>query len=87
VRLVKKGDERKMPKRNRAKILNAVTTMPPLYHSVPGQCFDIRNSEVIKWLVKQPEILNYVWNNIKNDGSVFYDSETGKWQGVDYGAD
>ena len=73
-----------MPKPNREKILNAATTMPPLHHSIPDQPFDIRNSEVVKWLAKQPEILNYVWNNIKNSGAVVFNPETGKWQGVDY---
>lgn len=76
-----------MPKRNRAKILNAVMTMPPLYHSIPERPFDIKNSEVVKWLIKQPEILNYVWNNIKNSGAVVFNPETKKWNGVDYDPD
>lgn len=46
-----------MPKRNRAKILNVAKKIPPLKHSIPGQDFNIQNSEVMKWLVRQPEIL------------------------------
>nr|DAQ41937.1 MAG TPA: hypothetical protein [Caudoviricetes sp.] len=58
--------------------------MPPLYHSIPGEKFDIRKSRTLWWLIKQPEILNYVWNNIKQSGFVKYDSVTGKWTGIDF---
>lgn len=68
---------------NRSKLLEAVKRMPPLRHSIPGKEFNIKNSEVINWLIQQPDILNYVWNNIKNTDSVKFDSITGKWQGVD----
>ncbi|MDR7869160.1 MAG: hypothetical protein RIN56_20420 [Sporomusaceae bacterium] len=66
--------------------MEVATFLPPTRHSIPGQEFDIRNSEVMKWLVQQPEILNYIWNNIKNSGAVVYNPQTGKWQGVEYDA-
>lgn len=68
----------------RSKLLDAAKRMPKLRHSIPGQEFKIQNSEVVKWLISQPEILNYVWNNIKNSGTVTYSAETGCWSGVDY---
>ena len=68
----------------RSKLLDAVKRMPELRHSIPGKEFKIQNSEVIKWLIMQPEILNYVWNNIKQSGFVKYDSVTGKWTGIDF---
>lgn len=61
--------------------------MPPLYHTIPGEKFDIRKSRVIWWLTKQPDILNWLWNNISQSGMVAYNPETGKWQGVDYEPD
>ncbi len=61
--------------------------MPPLYHTIPGEKFDIRKSRVIWWLTKQPDILNWLWNNISQSGMVTYNPETGKWQGVDYEPD
>lgn len=61
--------------------------MPPLYHTIPGEKFDIRKSRVIWWLTKQPDILNWLWNNISQSGMVTYNPETGKWQGVDYDPD
>ncbi|VBB05442.1 Hypothetical protein LUCI_0652 [Lucifera butyrica] len=70
-----------MRKKTVSKDLRVARFMPPLRHSIPGKEFDVRNSEVIQWLTKSPDILNYVWNNIKNSGSVVYGPETGKWQG------
>lgn len=65
-------------------MLDVARTMPPLRHSIPGKEFNIKNSEVVKWLLENPVVWNYVWNNVKESGAVSYDSDTGKWQGVDY---
>lgn len=74
-------------KKVRSKKLLVARNMPPLYHTIPKQSFDITQSEVLKWLVAQPEILNYIWDNIKNSNDVYYDSNTGKWQGIDFEGD
>lgn len=71
-------------KKCRSKKLMVARQMPPLYHSIPGQNFDITQSKVIQWLTAQPEIMNYIWDNIKNSDDVFYDADTGKWCGADY---
>ena len=76
-----------MAKRKRSKMLDVARTMPPLRHSIPGKEFNIKNSEVVKWLLENPVVWNYVWNNVKESGAVSYDSDTGKWQGVDYDDD
>ncbi|MBP1764156.1 MAG: hypothetical protein H6Q65_1214 [Firmicutes bacterium] len=76
-----------MKKNKMSKNLEAARCMLPLRHSIPGQDFDIKNSEAIQWLIESPDILNYVWNNLKNSDFVFYNPETGKWQGVDYEPD
>jgi hypothetical protein len=70
--------------KSRSRKLNIARKLPPSYHTIPGQEFDIKKSEVMKWLIDQPDILNYLWNNIKQSGDVEYDSETGIWTGVDY---
>ena len=67
-----------------SKLYDVVKSMPPLYHKLPDEEFDIRKSRVIWWLVKQPELLEYVWNRIKQSGAVQYNPQTGKWQGVDF---
>lgn len=69
--------------KNRSKLLSVARHMPPLRHTIPGQAFDIRKSEVVQWLISKPEILNWLWNQIKT-GEVVYNPETEKWQGIDY---
>lgn len=58
--------------------------MPPLYHTIPGQDFWYSESEVLKWIAKQPTLLNFVKDQLRSAGYIVYDSETGKWTGVDY---
>lgn len=64
---------------------DAARKMPPLRHSLPGQDFDIRNSEVVQWLIQQPDILKYVFEKA-NTGlhAIHYNPDTGAWQGADY---
>ena len=76
-----------MSKTKISKNLLIARKMPPLYHSIPGKAFDIKNSRVLWWLTKQPEILNYIWNNLKNSGLIVYNKETGKWHGIDFKED
>lgn len=63
--------------------------MPPLKHSL-GEDFDPRNSEVVKWLISQPEILNYIFDAVRGNGRrespIIYDPKTKTWRGVDYDA-
>lgn len=74
--------------KRKSKYLDIAKKMPPLYHTIPGEDFDIAKSEVAKWLVSQPEILNYVVNRIKGSNGqttyIVFDPKTRKWQGVDY---
>lgn len=70
--------------RRKNRMTDIARYMPPLRHTIPGDQFDIRKSEVMKWLMKSPIVWNYVWNNIKQSGAVVYNAETGTWQGADY---
>lgn len=70
--------------KKRSKLLDVVKNMPPLHHTIPNEEFDIKKSEVVKWLISQPDILNWIWNNIKQSGDVIYDKDTGEWRGVDF---
>lgn len=71
-----------------SKELDVARNMPPLYHKLPGEEYDVNKSEVARWLIQQPDILNYVVNRIKAPGTseplIKYNPSTGKWQGVDY---
>ena len=64
--------------------LDVAKNLPPLRHSLPGEVFDIAHSEVVRWLMGQPEIMQLVFNAARNRGFIVYDKETGTWRGADY---
>lgn len=61
--------------------------MPPLYHTLPGEEFNYRNSEVLKWLAARPALISYLYDQAKAKGEIIFDATTGKWQGVDWEED
>ena len=71
-------------KNKRSKKWSIAKQMPPLKHSTPGQIYDIRNSEAAKWLCSQPDIMQIVFESVKDCNEITYDSDTGTWRGVDY---
>ena len=77
-----------MPKMRQSKIRQAIVdaarNMPPLYHRLPDMEFDYRKSRTLWWLVKQPAVLEHIWNIVKQSGAITYNKHTGKWQGVDF---
>lgn len=78
------------PKNNR---LNCLKKMPPLKHKLPNNEFDIMKSEVVDWMVQQPEIRQWLYDKVtdKSGGKkpefIFYNPEQETWQGVDYHGD
>jgi len=73
-----------MAKKQRSQKLNIARNLPPLYHKMPGQEYDVKNSEVTKWLIQRPSILEFIWDQLKQSGDILYDPDTGKWKGADY---
>ena len=61
----------------KSKKLDVAKNMPPRYHKLPDQEYSTMKSFASDWLVSQPEILEYVWDHLKQ-----YDEVTGKWSGV-----
>lgn len=78
----------KLKRKKQNKNLLVVKNMPPLYHTLPGQKFDIRKSEVVRWLIEKDEILQLLFGTVVNQSGskklVEYNPNTGQWQGVDY---
>jgi hypothetical protein len=65
--------------------LDVIKSMPPGYHKLPDREFDIHKSKVVKWLIQQPEILQYLWDEVaRRTEHVVYNPTTGLWVGVDY---
>ena len=67
------------------KHLEVAKKMPPLHHKLPGEEFDITKSEVVKWLVAQPEIMQFLMDRVANRAEasrlIKYDPDAGTWQG------
>ena len=67
--------------------LQVAKNMPPLKHKT-GEEFDPKDSEVVRWLIQQPEILNYLFDAVRGnkyrEPAIIYDPETKTWQGIDY---
>lgn len=74
-----------------SKKLQCARQMPELKHKIGDGDFDITKSEVCKWLVQQPEILDYLFDKVRGNGRrvplIKYNPDRGTWQGVDYNAD
>ena len=77
------GSKNKKQKRRSEKLLVA-KTMPPLYHTLPGEKFDSDRSQVYAWIKSQPDLMNWLWRQLGSVGYIVYDSDTGQWKGVDY---
>ncbi len=73
--MVKKG---KSPK-----WADIVRKMPPLYHTLPGRPFRLEDSEVVRWLLDQPAVVQALFGRAKN--YLRYDGSTGKWSGRYHG--
>lgn len=67
----------------RSQKLVFATEMPPLYHTQPGEIYNWKKSEVLKWLADRPALVEYIFETVKNK-EIIYNPETGKWQGVNY---
>ena len=70
-------------RRKRSAKWNVACEMPALRHSMPGKDFDVRDSEVAKWLCAQPDIMQLVFESVKGV-NIIYDANTGTWQGVNH---
>jgi hypothetical protein len=69
--------------KSRSQKLQFAKNMPALYHTQPGKKYNWKDSDVLKWLAARPALIEYLFETVKNK-EIIYDSETGKWQGVDY---
>lgn len=71
----------------KSKLFEAAKKMPPLRHSFSDRDFDIRDSEVVKWLVSNPITMRHLFNAVKQSGAIVYDKTAGTWRGINYEAE
>lgn len=77
------GSKNKKQKKYSKKLLIA-KLMPSLHHTLPGQKYDAKKSQVLSWIVEQPDILEWAFDQMKSTGYISYNSADGKWTGIDY---
>ncbi|WP_416149409.1 hypothetical protein ACM26V_24725 [Salipaludibacillus sp. HK11] len=73
-----------MPRRKKYPKLRIARNMPPLHHVFPGEKYNHKNSEVLKWLSERPALIEYLFTQVSNTKDIVYNPETGQWQGADY---
>ena len=67
------------------KNFECLSKMPPLYLQCPGEDFDLMDSPMIEWMIKQPGVRQYLINQAKKTEYLRYDPESHFWKGVNYG--
>lgn len=69
----------------RGKFKLCVAKMPVLRHSFPDQPYDVMKSEVVAWLITQPECLERLYQEAVGTKEIVYDKGRGTWCGLDFG--
>lgn len=64
-------------------LMNKAATMPPLPHwpDKETQPYDVMNSRVADWLIKQPEAREWIVAQARSFGAIVYDAEKNLWAG------
>lgn len=66
---------------NRTQFKALLSSMPALRHSIPGQDFDIKNSEVVAWLWAHDEVKQMLFQIAAGTKRIVYDAPSGTWHG------
>lgn len=68
--------------RKKSKLLEAGKDMPILYHSFPDEPYDPKQSQVLRWISEQPELMEWIFRQLKSAGYITYIPQFGAWKGV-----
>ena len=66
--------------RKKSKLLEVGKEMPLLYHSFPDEEYDPTQSQVLRWISEQPELMEWIFR--QSTGYVIYEPQWGAWRGV-----
>ena len=64
--------------------LEVAKNMPMTFHRLPGMEYDSDKSKVLDWIANQPELLEWIFEQLRSTGYIVYDSDWGAWHGVDF---
>lgn len=70
--------------KSRDKRLFVACDMPALHKTQPGQKYNYKEDEVLKWISQRPGLLMYVFDKLVQSEYIKYNPNNGTWQGVDY---
>ena len=71
-------------RREDSKLLAVVRQMPAREHwPNRNEPFDVLRSEVIHWLARQPDVMDWLFMHLRSRHLIVFDRETNLWQGVD----
>ena len=70
---------------DKSRRLMAAKNMPPLKKREKGLAYDAGKDQVKQWFGENQDLMNWLFDKVKDMGYIRYDSETGSWVGVDYG--
>lgn len=70
--------------RKKSKFLEVGKEMPLLYHTFPDEEYDPTQSQVLRWISEQPELLEWIFEQLRSTGYIVYDSDWGAWHGVNF---
>lgn len=66
----------------KSKISDVVGVMPRLsHHPDKTKPFDIHKSDVVTWLIIQPEVKQWLFNKMRGRWLIRYDASAGVWEG------
>jgi hypothetical protein len=74
---------RKYDPKKASHALKRAAQMPTLFHTLPGEEFESSKSEVVRWMIEQPEILDALFHYYKDKGAIVF--ANGRWHGAENG--
>lgn len=66
-------------KRKKSALLEVAKNMPMNFHRLPGMGYDPDKSKVLDWIANQPELLEWIFQQLRSTGYIVYDPQ---WGGV-----
>lgn len=72
-------------KKGRSKLWDGLKNMPPLHHKLSDEDFDLEKSEVLSWIGKDKQTMDWVMRSAAKNGYISYNKSTGKWSGIENG--
>ena len=68
--------------RKKSKLLEVGKEMPMNFHRLPGMGYDPDKSKVLDWIANQPELLEWIFQQLRSTGYIVYDPQWEAWRGV-----